>query len=104
MKRSVRYICNIMEGGSTLLNINNSTGHPSVFGTSFTVCVYCGSQGAKRERDERESSTWWDLYMLISCSTSTTKPLSCFQVLFSDDLKQQPVAFTEKYTDKSTLM
>lgn len=37
--------------------------------TSFTVCVNCGSQGANREREQRESSTWWDWYMMVSCST-----------------------------------
>lgn len=65
----VCFIKIVFFGGSTLLNINNGTDKPCCFGTSFTVCVNCGSQGANREREQRESSTWWDWYMMVSCST-----------------------------------
>ena len=43
-------------------------------GTSFTVCVNCRCQGTNREWVERESSTWWDWYMMVSFSTWTTHP------------------------------
>lgn len=57
--------------------------------TSFTVCVYCGSQGANGEGEQGESSTWGGSVhqgKLQNIKPQTHLPVfGCFSVTFGED-------------------
>lgn len=73
------------------MNLNNGAKEPcwccccwSGGGTFFTVCVINGSHWTNKEGEQMESSTWWDWYTMVSCSTLTTNPLARNSMLLSE--------------------